>query len=109
MDEEEIIEVFSILKDRIETLERENKELKEMIVSNNELQESMESAISNAIKNHGEWIQTFKEMFSFLSGKYDKNKRLINLPDKDDSSWIPWNRNLGREIIHNISETPHDK
>ena len=109
MDEEEIIEVFKILMERIETLEKENKELKEMIVSNNERHESMESAISDAIKNHGVWIQTFKEMFSSLSGKYDKKKRIINLPDKDDSFWITWNRNLGREIIHNISETPHDK
>jgi hypothetical protein len=114
MDEEEIIEVFKILMERIETLEKENKELKEMIVSNNERHKSMESAISDAIKNHGVWnhgvwIQTFKEMFSSLSGKYDKKKRIINLPDKDDSFWIIWNRNLGREIIHNISETPHDK
>ena len=109
MDEEEILEVFTILKHRLDALERENKELKEMIVSNNERHESIESAISDAIKNHGAWIQTFKEMFSFLSGQYDKKKRLINLPDKDDSFWIPWNRNLDREIIHDISKTPHEK
>ncbi len=109
MDEEEILEVFTILKNKIDALERDNEELKKMIVSNNERHESIEGAISNAIKNHGEWIKTFKEMCSSLSGQYDTKKRIINLFGKDDSYWIHWNRNLGREIIHDISKTPHEK
>jgi len=109
MDEEEIIEVFTNLMERLDALEKENKELKEMIVSNNERHESIESAISAAITDHAGWIQIFKEMFSSLSGQYDKKKRIIKLFDKDDSFWIHWNRNRDREIIHDISETPHDK
>ena len=109
MDEEEILEVFTILKNKIDALERDNEELKKMIVSNNERHESIEGAISEAIKNHGAWIQTFSEMFATLSGQYDKKKRVINLLNRDDSSWIHWNRNLSREIIHDISETPHKK
>jgi len=108
-DEEEIIEVFTNLMGRLDALERENKELKEMIVSNNERHESIESAISDAITNHAGCIQRFTEMFSSLSGQYDKKKRIIKLFDKDDSFWIPWNRNLDCKIIHNISETLDDK
>lgn len=109
MDEKEIIEVFSILKERIEALERENEKLNEMIVSNNERHESMESEISDAIKNHGGWIQLFKEMISTIIGRYDKKKRIIDLSNRDDSCWIHWDRNVGREIIHDISKNPSKK
>ena len=109
MDEEEIIEVFSILKERIEALESENKELKEMIVSNNERHESMESEISDAIKNHGGWIQIFKEMFSTISGRYDMKNRVINILKSDDPYWTHWNRHKDSEIIHDISKNPHQK
>lgn len=109
MDEEEIIEVFSILKERIEALESENKELKEMIVSNNERHESMESEISDAIKNHGGWIRLFKEMFSTISGRYDMKNRVINILKSDDPYWTHWNRHKDSEIIHDISKNPHQK
>ena len=59
--DEEIIEEFKLLKTRIDTLETQNKDLNEMIVSNNEHHEYMKTEISNAIKDHVWWIQLFKE------------------------------------------------
>ena len=107
--DEEIIEEFKLLKTRIDTLERQNKDLNEMIVSNNEHHEYMKTEISNAIKDHVWWIQLFKEMFSSISGLYDPKKRIIDLLNKDDSYWIHWNRNLSREITHDIFKNPHEK
>ena len=107
--DEEIVEEFKLLKTRIDTLERQNKDLNEMIVSNNEHHEYMKTEISNAIKDHVWWIETFKELFSLLSHLYDPKKGKINILKKDDPFWIPWNRALDREIIHDIFKNPHEK
>jgi len=107
--DEEIIEEFKLLKTRIDTLERQNKDLNEMIVSNNEHHEYMKTEISNAINNHGGWIKTFKNLLTTLNGQYDKKNRVLKLFNKDDSFWIPWERSLSGEIIHDIFKNPHEK
>ncbi len=107
--DEEIVEEFKLLKTRIDTLERQNKDMNEMIVSNNEHHEYMKTEISNAINDHIWWIETFKELFSLLSNLYDPKKGKINILKKDDPFWIPWNRALDREIKHNFFKNPHEK
>jgi len=109
MDEEEIIKVFKILIERIEALEKENEDLKDMIESNNERHEFLECAISDAIKNHSGWIQLSKEMISTIIDGYDMKKRIINLLSRDDSCWIHWDKHKDSEIIHDISKYPHEK
>jgi len=94
---------------RIDTLERQNRDLNEMIVSNNEQHEYMKTEISNAIEDCVWWIQLFKEMFSSISGLYDPKKRIIDMLNRDDSYWIHWNRNLSREINIDIFKNPHEK
>jgi len=107
--DDEIVEEFKLLKTRIDTLERQNKDMNEMIVSNNEHHEYMKTEISNAINDHIWWIETFKELFSLLSNLYDPKKGKINILKKDDPFWSPWNRALDREIKHNFFKNPHEK
>jgi FtsZ-binding cell division protein ZapB len=102
--DEEIVEEFKLLKTRMDTLERQNNDLNEMIMSNNKRYESLATEISNAITNHARWIENFRKLLTILNGQYDKKNRVINLSHKDDNFWIPWNIALKGEIIHDISE-----
>jgi len=107
--DEEIIEDFKLLKTRIDILEGQNKDLNEMIVSNNKQYESLETRISNAINDHIWWIKLFKEMFSSISGLYDPKNGIINLFNQEESYWIHYRRALSHEINHDIFKNPHEK
>jgi len=109
MYDEKIVEEFKLLKMRIDTLERQNKELNEMIESNYGQHEYMKTEISDALKEHIRWLTLFKEILSSFSGLYDPKKRIINLLNKDDSFWFHWNRALNREIKHRIFKNPLEK
>ena len=88
----------------MDTLEMQNNDLNEMIMSNNKRYESLATEISDAITNHARWIENFRKLLTILNGQYDKKNRVINLSHKDDNFWIPWNRALDGEIIHDISK-----
>gem|GEM_PF-4704621 len=100
--DEEIIEDFKLLKTRIDTLERQNKELNEMLVSNNKQYESLDTRISKAIKDHGRWIENIRNLLTTLNSQDDMINRVKKLFNKDDPLWIIWERSLSGEIIQDI-------
>jgi predicted nucleic acid-binding Zn-ribbon protein len=100
--DEEIIEDFKLLKTRIDNLDRQNKELNEMLVSNNKQYESLDTRISKAIKDHGRWLENIRNLLTTLNGQDDKINRVKKLFNKDDPLRIIWKRSLSGEIIQDI-------